>query len=62
MDTFLRIVYEIVRGILVFISAVLHFTCLILCTLLFALRKLREACDDFFNFEQQEVIHDRKRA
>lgn len=52
MDTALRIMYEIVRGILIFISAILHFSCLMLCTLLFAVRKLREACDDFFDCEE----------
>lgn len=62
MDTALKIMYEMVRCTLVFISAILHFTCLMLCTMLFALRKLREACDDYFNFDEQDVIHDHKRA
>lgn len=55
MDTFLRLTYEITRAILVVVSAILQFTSLMLCTLLFCVRKLREALDDYFN--QQEEQH-----
>lgn len=57
MDTALRIMYEIARSILVFTSAILHFTCLMLCTILFAIRKLREACDDYFLMDELPLVN-----
>jgi hypothetical protein len=62
MDTALRLAYEIIRSLLIFISAILHFSSLMLCTLLFSVRKLREACDNYFEMTPEDVLHDHKRA